>query len=307
MLRGLTLERAGRRILDGVDLDIAPGERVALTGASGAGKSTLADVLVGFAEPSAGQVRTGGVDLEHVDGAALRETVRWTPQDPHIFATTIAANVRIAAPDADDATLEAALRAVGAGPWLDALPDGLATRLGEFGERCSGGERQRIGLARAYLCGGGLVVLDEPASHLPHDEALTALSAVMDAEPGRGVLLITHRRDEVALAGREIRLEGPLSDRPTAAARLVQPCLGCGCVALEFGGVSLELLLLELRGPLHGLLDLCAHVGDGHHHEACLAGVEVFSEFLEVVPAHARRRMTGERTEERPAGGRARQ
>ena len=182
-MRGLTLERGGRRILDRVDLDIEPGERVALTGASGVGKSTLADVLAGFAEPSAGEVRAGGVELADMDGAALRETVRWIPQDPHIFATTIAANVRIAAPDADDATLDAALRAVGAGPWLDSLPDGLATRLGEFGERCSGGERQRIGLARAHLCGGALLLLDEPASHLPHDEALAALSAVMDADP----------------------------------------------------------------------------------------------------------------------------
>jgi ABC-type transport system involved in cytochrome bd biosynthesis fused ATPase/permease subunit len=206
VLRGLSVERSGRRILDRVDLHLRPGERVALTGASGAGKSTLADVLAGFAEPSGGQASAGGVDLAHADGGALRETVRWIPQDPHIFATTIAANVRIAAPAADDATIEAALRAVGAGPWLDALPAGLETRLGEFGERCSGGERQRVGLARAYLCGGGLVILDEPASHLPHGEALDALSAVMDAEPGRGVLLITHRREEVALAGREVRL-----------------------------------------------------------------------------------------------------
>ena len=205
-LRGVTLERGGRRILDGVDLDLAPGERVALTGESGAGKSTLADVLVGFAEPSAGSAWAGGADLAELDGGGLRETVRWIPQDPHIFATTIAANVRIAAPDADDATIEAALRAVGAGPWLDALPDGLATRLGEFGERCSGGERQRIGLARAFLCGGGLVVLDEPASHLPHDEALAALAAVMDAAPCRGVLLVTHRREEVGLTDRELRL-----------------------------------------------------------------------------------------------------
>jgi ATP-binding cassette subfamily C protein CydC/ATP-binding cassette subfamily C protein CydCD len=202
----LTLERAGRRILDCVDLEIEPGERVALTGASGAGKSTLADVLAGFAQPTAGHVRVGGVELERIDGGALRETVRWMPQEPHIFATSIAANVRIAAPDADDAALESALRAVGAGPWLDALPDGLATRLGEFGERCSGGERQRIGLARAYLCGGGLLILDEPASQLPRDEALTALAAVLDAGPGRGVLLVTHRHDEVALADREVRL-----------------------------------------------------------------------------------------------------
>jgi ABC-type transport system involved in cytochrome bd biosynthesis fused ATPase/permease subunit len=208
VLRGVSVERGGRRILDPVDIDLAPGERVALTGASGAGKSTLADVLAGFAEPSTGQVRAGGVELEQLDGAALRETIRWMPQDPHIFATTLAANVRIAAPGADDATIEAALRAVGAGPWLDALPVGLETRLGEFGERCSGGERQRVGLARAYLCGGGLVVLDEPASHLPHDEALDALAAVMDAEPGRGALLITHRREEVELTGRELRLGG---------------------------------------------------------------------------------------------------
>ena len=202
----LMLERSGRRILDGVDLEIAPAERVALTGASGAGKSTLADVLAGFAAPSAGQVRVGGIELGRVDGGALRETVRWMPQEPHIFATSIAANVRIAAPDADDAALESALRAVGAGPWLDALPHGLATRLGEFGERCSGGERQRIGLARAYVCGGGLLILDEPASQLPRDEALEALAAVMDAEPARGVLLVTHRREEVALAGREVQL-----------------------------------------------------------------------------------------------------
>lgn len=205
-VRNLTLERGGRHVLDGVDLTIAPGERVALTGASGAGKSTLADVLTGFALPTAGEARAGGEDLADLDGGALRETVRWIPQDPHIFATTIAANVRIAAPGADDATVAAALRAVGAGPWLDALPDGLETRLGEFGERCSGGERQRVGLARAYLCGGGLLVLDEPASHLPRDEALDALTAVIEATPGRGVLLITHRREEVALAGREVRI-----------------------------------------------------------------------------------------------------
>ncbi len=205
-LRGLQLRRGGRTIIDGIDLDIAPGERVALTGPSGAGKSTLADVLAGFATPSGGEARIGGIDLAVLDGDALREVVRWIPQDPHIFATTIAANIRIASPGADDDELERALRAVGAGPWLDALPEGIATRLGEQGERCSGGERQRIGLARAYLCRGRLVILDEPASHLPRHEALEALSAVMDVDPSRGVLLVTHRHEEVELASREVRL-----------------------------------------------------------------------------------------------------
>ena len=123
-----------------------------------------------------------------------------------MFPTTLAANLRIAAPAATDAELERALRAVGGGPWLDALPGGLHTQLGEQGERCSGGERQRVGLARAWLCGGALIVLDEPASHLPHAEALAALRAVLDADPRRGALLITHRAGEARLAGRSVRM-----------------------------------------------------------------------------------------------------
>jgi hypothetical protein len=112
--------------------------------------------------------------------------------------------VRIAAPDADEATLESALLAVGAAPWLDALPDELATRLGEFGQRClrrrasAHRPRARVPVRRGAPDPRG------PASPLPRDEALAA--AVMDAEPGRGVLLITHRREEVALADREKRL-----------------------------------------------------------------------------------------------------
>lgn len=205
-VRGLRIERSGRRILDGVDLDVAAAERVALTGPSGCGKSTLADVLVGFARADGGTVEVGGIDLSSADGDALRSRVRLAPQDPHVFPTTIAANVRIAAPAADDATIEAALRAVGAGPWLDALPHGLDTRLGEFGERCSGGERQRIGLARALLAGGDLIILDEPASQLPADEAVEAIAAVLDVDPRRGALLVAHRPQEVCLADRQVAL-----------------------------------------------------------------------------------------------------
>jgi ATP-binding cassette, subfamily C, bacterial CydC len=176
-------------------------------GPSGAGKSTLAEMLVGFVTPDAGTVTVGGIDLREADGDRVRRLVRWAPQDPHLFPTTLAANLRIAAPGATDEDLERALRSVGGGPWLDCLPQGLQTPLGEQGERCSGGERQRVGLARALLAGGEVVVLDEPASHLPPYEAIEALRAVLDADPARGALLITHRSDEASLADRTVHLE----------------------------------------------------------------------------------------------------
>lgn len=205
-VRAARVQRGGRALLDGVDLDIAQHERVALMGPSGAGKSTLAEMLVGFVAPDAGSVTVGGVDVREDDGGRLRRLVRWAPQDPHLFPTTLAANLRIAAPDAADEELERALRSVGGGPWLDRLPQGLQTPLGEQGERCSGGERQRVGLARALLAGGELVVLDEPASQLPPGEAIEALQAVLDADPSRGALLITHRSQEASLAGRTVHL-----------------------------------------------------------------------------------------------------
>ncbi|MDP9345767.1 MAG: ATP-binding cassette domain-containing protein, partial [Actinomycetota bacterium] len=199
--------RGGRTLLAHVDLDVAVGERVALVGPSGAGKSVLGEALVGFGSLKGATATVGGVDLAAADGEALRRVVRWAPQDPHVFPTTLAANLRIAAPGASDAELQRALRAVGGGAWLAALPEGLETQLGEQGERCSGGERQRVGLARALLCGGALIILDEPASHLPKAEALEALRAVLAANPRRGALLICHRAGEAALAGRSVRLE----------------------------------------------------------------------------------------------------
>jgi thiol reductant ABC exporter CydC subunit len=205
-VRAARVQRDGRALLDGVHLDIALHERVALMGPSGAGKSTLAEMLVGFVAPDAGTVRVGGVAVREADGDRLRRLVRWAPQDPHLFPTTLAANLRIAAPDAADEDLERALWAVGGGPWLDRLPHGLKTPLGEQGERCSGGERQRVGLARALLAGGDIVVLDEPASQLPPDEAIKALQAVLDADPSRGALLVTHCSGEASLADRTVHL-----------------------------------------------------------------------------------------------------
>lgn len=205
-VRDVRVIRDGRALLDGVDLQIAPGERVAVMGPSGAGKSTLGDVVVGLVHPDGGSAQLGGTDIAAIDDDVRHDVVCWVPQDPHIFPTTLAGNLRIAAPAATDTELEQALRAVGGGSWLDGLPDGLLTLLGEHGERCSGGERQRVGLARGVLSRSPLVVLDEPASHLPYGDALTALGAVLDAVPQRGALLITHRAEEAELADRVVTL-----------------------------------------------------------------------------------------------------
>ncbi len=207
--RGLTLTFEGREVLRGVDLVVGTGERVAIVGPSGVGKSMLTQIVLGLTRPEEGSVTIGGVDITGLDDAGRSALMCWAAQDPHLFPVSIADNVRIADPDANDDRVEWALRAVGAGPWLDALPDGIHTRVGEFGARCSGGERQRVGLARVALSRAPLAVLDEPASHLPRNEAVDAIRAAVDARPGRGLLLVTHHMDELELVDRTIPLTEP--------------------------------------------------------------------------------------------------
>lgn len=221
-LTGVAVRRGGRPVLSDVDLALAPGERVALVGPSGSGKSTIGELLVGFLPPDAvsGSATLDGQPLADYDDLALRGRVLHVPQDPYVFDADVAANLRLARPDADDPQLVAALRAVGAGPWLDGLRDGLATRVGERGRALSGGERQRLGLARAWLrCVDAaphlrpteaplprFLVLDEPVSHLPPGEGRRVLAALLDAAPDVGALLIAHRPDEATLAARTVRL-----------------------------------------------------------------------------------------------------
>jgi len=208
-LADVVVRRGGRTVLAGADLTVAAGERVALVGPSGVGKSTIADLLVGFVDPGewTGTAVVGGCDVRTADGAALRRTVLQLPQDPYLFDADLRANLRLARPDATDDELTGALRAVGAGAWLAGLDRGLDTPLGDRGARCSGGERQRIGLARGVLARGhALVLLDEPASHLPPAEATAAIRAVLDAVPGRAALIVAHRPEEAALATRSVAL-----------------------------------------------------------------------------------------------------
>jgi ATP-binding cassette, subfamily C, bacterial CydC len=198
--------------LDGVDLDVPPGHRVAVVGASGAGKSTLADVLFRFRDPDAGTVHLDGVDITTRTPDAVRARVTGMPQDPHVFASTVRENLRLARPDATDAEMRDVLERLGLEAGL------LDTEVGAHGARLSGGMRHRLALARALLVTGAddgppLLVLDEPTTHLDPETRDAVLDDLLAATAGRSLILITHdrsrldRMDEVVeLADGRVRL-----------------------------------------------------------------------------------------------------
>ncbi|MGW2377080.1 thiol reductant ABC exporter subunit CydD [Kitasatospora sp. NPDC001683] len=199
-VRGLTVRHPGQTVdaLAGVDLDIAPGRRIAVVGPSGSGKTTLAQALLRFLEPDAGSVtfaagRPQAVDSRALAGEDVRRVIGLCAQDAHVFDSSLRENLRLARPDADQEDLRAALAAARLLDWTDTLPDGLDTMVGEHGARLSGGQRQRLALARALLADFPVLVLDEPAEHLdlPTADALTA--DLLAATAGRTTVLITHR------------------------------------------------------------------------------------------------------------------
>jgi ABC-type multidrug transport system fused ATPase/permease subunit len=178
--------------LDGVDLDLPPGRRVAVVGASGAGKSTLAAVLLRFLSYR-GRAELNGVPLDRLDADALRRVIGLCAQDAHVFDSTIGENVRLARRDAAPSELREALRGAELLDWVDALPAGLDTLVGAHGEQLSGGQRQRIALARALLADFPILVLDEPAANLDTATADALTADLLAATAGRTTVLITHR------------------------------------------------------------------------------------------------------------------
>jgi ATP-binding cassette, subfamily C, bacterial CydD len=211
---GLAYPGRGRDALAGVTMTIRPGEAITLTGPSGAGKSSLLALLLRFAEPTSGRIEVGGVDLARVPPDAWRRQIAWVPQDPHLFAASVAENIALGDPAASREAIAAAARAAGAAGFIEDLPQGYATGVGERGLRLSSGQRQQIALARAFLRDAPLLLLDEPAAHLDAASAARLDAALATLTAGRTVIRVTH--DPRPDTGRVFVLNG---------GRLTQPLL----------------------------------------------------------------------------------
>ncbi len=215
-IRDLAVTYPGREApaVAGVHLDLRPGEVVALAGPSGGGKSSVVAALLRFIEPSAGHVLVTAADgdvvaVSDLDADSWRARLGWAPQRPHLFAATVAENVRLARPDASDDQVLRALAEAGADDVLASLPQGLGTLVGDGGQGLSAGQRRRVALARAFLRDADVLVLDEPTADLDAAAEARVLAAVREkAEGGAAVLLVAHRPELLAFADRVVHVAG---------------------------------------------------------------------------------------------------
>jgi len=208
-LSGVTLTYPGRDhdALSGVSLAIRPGDHITLAGPSGAGKSSLLALLLRFAAPSGGRIEAGGVDLASVPLEEWRRQIAWVPQQPYLFATSVADNIALGQPSAGLAAVQQAARAAGAAEFIEGLPQGYATMVGERGLRLSSGQRQQIALARAFLRDAPMLLLDEPAAHLDAASAARLDAALGTLMAGRTVIEVSHSPGAAAGVGRVFTLD----------------------------------------------------------------------------------------------------
>ena len=204
-LDGVTFD-FGRGVdgLTGVDLDIPAGQVIAIVGASGSGKSTLADLLERHLDPQEGSVLLDGVDVSTLSLEDVRRHISVVPQDPFIFHSSVADNVRYADPEASDTAVLEAIEGAGLGMLLERLPDGVDTVVGERGRQLSAGERQRLAIARAFLAEPAVLVMDEATGALDPSSEAAVLDGYERVMKGRTTILITHRLDLARQADRVV-------------------------------------------------------------------------------------------------------
>ncbi len=200
--------RGGTEVLHGVSFHVEPGQMVALVGTSGSGKSTTASLAARLYDVDSGAVRIGDVDVRDLSFAALRDTVGFVTQDGHLFHESVRDNLRLAAPDASDEELWEALRRARLDGLVAGLPDGLGTVVGERGYRFSGGERQRLTIARMLLARPRVVILDEATASLDSTSEAAVQAALADALEGRTAIVIAHRLSTIRRADQILVVEG---------------------------------------------------------------------------------------------------
>lgn len=203
----LTWPGSGAPLFSELELSVAAGEHVAIMGPSGVGKSTLMNLLLGFYSPDGGRVRVQGVPLNELDPEAWLGAVAWVSQQTTLFPGTLRENLLLAAPDASEQALKDACRRAHADAFIQAMPQGLDTRVEEGGAGLSGGQIQRIALARAFLKDAPVLLLDEPTANLDLESEQLVVAALAELSRGRTVLTLTHRRDTAAGADRVLQLE----------------------------------------------------------------------------------------------------
>ncbi|WP_312887946.1 thiol reductant ABC exporter subunit CydD [Nonomuraea rhodomycinica] len=252
-LENVTVRYPGRddTALSGVSLTIEPGERVALVGESGGGKSTLLHLLLRFVEPSEGRVLVDGADLRDLDPRAWRDRLAFVPQRPHLFATSVAGNIRLGAPEATLDDVRRAATAARADEFVERLPGGYDTPVGERGANLSAGQRQRIALARAFCRPHApVLLLDEPTARLDGRSEAAVVAATAELSEGRTAVVVAHRPAMIELADRVVRLhEGRVISDTTARRGAPSPLDAASTAAPSTGAASTDAPSSRVQSP----------------------------------------------------------